>query len=228
MYLDHRTVDSKANIIVDCHITKGNIHDSKVYIERLNTIKEKFSFNIKEVALDSGYDTIDIKRYLVNNKIFGVIGYRSYGQGNTEIRKYLFKYNKETDSYICPKTKGELKYSGTIDKNGYKKYYNSNLCKNCIYKKECIPNNKKRTILRHIAEIYNEIIRENRLSERGEVLYKMRKETIERSFADSKQNHGYRYAMYKGLNKNQAYTWLICSAQNMKNIAIKNSYKEIY
>lgn len=35
MYLDHRTVDSKCNIIVDCHITKGNVHDSLPYINRL-------------------------------------------------------------------------------------------------------------------------------------------------------------------------------------------------
>ena len=27
--------------------------------------------------------------------------------------------------------------------------------------------------------------------------------------------------MYRGLKKNQNYTWLICAAQNMKNIAIK-------
>lgn len=39
MYLDHRTVDSKCNIIVDCHITKGNVHDSKPYIERMEYIK---------------------------------------------------------------------------------------------------------------------------------------------------------------------------------------------
>lgn len=48
----------------------------------------------------------------------------------------------------------------------------------------------------------------------------------ERSFADSKQNHGYRYAMYKGIEKNQNYTWLICAVQNMKNIAIKNDNVE--
>ena len=27
--------------------------------------------------------------------------------------------------------------------------------------------------------------------------------------------------MYKGVKKNQNYTWLICAAQNMKNISIK-------
>ena len=64
-------------------------------------------------------------------------------------------------------------------------------------------------------------MRERRLSERGRVLYKQRKEKIERSFADSKNNHGYRYAMYKGIEKNQNYTWLVCATQNIKNIAIK-------
>ena len=36
MYLDHRTVDSKCNIIVDCHISKGNVHDSVPFINRVN------------------------------------------------------------------------------------------------------------------------------------------------------------------------------------------------
>ena len=67
----------------------------------------------------------------------------------------------------------------------------------------------------------NEQFRENRISKDGKALYDFRKEKVERSFADSKQNHGYRYAMYKGIKKNQNYTWLICAAQNMKNIAIK-------
>jgi len=54
------------------------------------------------------------------------------------------------------------------------------------------------------------------------------KKLIERSFADSKQNHGYRYAMVRGLQRNQHYTWLICAAQNMKNIALKTTkYQEI-
>ena len=62
MYLDHRTVDSKANIIVDCYITKGNVHDSVPFINRAEYIKSKYGFHIKEWALDSGYDTLDIKK----------------------------------------------------------------------------------------------------------------------------------------------------------------------
>ena len=212
MYLDHRTVDSKCNIIVDCHITKGNVHDSKPYIERMNYIKNKFGFTIKEVGVDSGYDTIEIKKYFEDNDIFGVIAYRRYQQGDTQIRKYEFKYNKEKDYYICPKTGVILPYTGRIDRNGYKYYASKENCAGCPHIEECCKKQGYRVIRRLICEELNENARERRLSERGKEMYKLRKEKIERSFADSKNNHGYRYAMYRGLEKNQNYTWLICAA----------------
>ena len=221
MYLDHRTVDSKCNIIVDCHITKGNLHDSQPFIERMEYLKDTFGFNIKEVGVDSGYDTLEIKKYFEDNDIFGVIAYRRYQQGETEIRKYKFKYDKNQDCYICPETGAILPYTGRIDRNGYKYYSDRNNCKGCQCIEKCCKNQGYRVIRRHIHEELNEKNRENRLSERGKEMYKRRKETIERSFADSKNNHGCRYAMYKGIKKNQDYTWLICAAQNMKTIAIK-------
>ena len=207
MYLDHRTVDDKCNIIVDAYITKGNVHDSGPFIDRAEYIKRKFGFNIKKYAVDSGYLTLDIKKYFIDNNIFGVFGYRRYGTPESRKEKKKYEYIKELDIYYEKETGEILEYKGVIDRNGYKKYENTD---------------KTKIIRRHIHEEWNEIFRENRLSKEGKELYKKRKEHVERSFADSKQNHGYRYAMYKGVKKNQHYTWLICAAQNMKNIAIKN------
>ena len=114
-----------------------------------------------------------------------------------------------------------MPYTGRIDRNGYKYYSDKKNCEGCEEIEGCCKAQGYRVIRRHIREEWNEKARERRLSERGKELYKMRKEKIERSFADSKQNHGYRYAMYKGIEKNQNYTWLICAAQNMKNIVDK-------
>ena len=208
MYLDHRTVDDKCNIIVDCYVTKGNVHDSGPFIDRCEYIKKTFKFDIRKYAVDSGYLTLDIKKYFIDNNIFGVFGYRRYGSKESRKEKNKYYYDKDYDVYVEKETGEVLEYKGKIDRNGYKTYIN---------------NSKDKKVLRHIKEEWNEIFRENRISEEGKRLYKRRKEHVERSFADSKQNHGYRYAMYKGVEKNQAYTHLICAAQNMKNISLKIS-----
>ena len=220
MYLDHRTVDGKSNIIIDAHITKGNVHDSGPLISRMEYIEKTYGWKPKKCGLDSGYDSLEIKEYFDENEIYGVIGYRSYGQGNTKIRRYEFKYLKQEDVYVCPKTGIILEYRN-LSRDGNKEYYNSKGCKGCPYLKECCGKNKYRKIRRHIREETNESARLRRLSEEGKDIAQKRRETIERSFADSKCNHGFRFAPYKGVLKNQHYTWLSCAAQNMKNIAIK-------
>ncbi len=210
MYLDHRTVDHKCNIIVDCYITKGNVHDSVPYIERMEYIKNKYEFKIKKCAVDSGYDTLEIRKYYHDNQILGVIGYRRYGTKESRIEKSKYEYNKELDIYIEKETGEVLEYTKHIDKQGYKLYANID---------------KSTKMRRHIKEELKEEMRINRLSKEGKELYANRCQKVERSFADSKNNHGYRYAMYKGVKKNQNYTWLICAAQNMKIIAIRKSNK---
>ena len=198
MYLDHRTVDA--------YVTKGNVHDSGPFIERAEYIRNKFGFELKKYAVDSGYLTLNIKKYFIDNNIFGVFGYRRYGSKESRKEKGKFKYDKELDIYYEKETGEVLEYKGLVDKNGYKTYINLD---------------KTKLVRRHIHEEWNELFRDNRLSKEEKKLYQKRKEHVERSFADSKQNHGYRYAMYKGVEKNQNYTWLICAAQNMKNIALK-------
>src|SRR5574344_1386192 len=122
MYLDHRTVDDKCNIIVDCYITKGNVHDSNPFINRAEYIKEKFGFNIKKYAVDSGYLTLDIKKYFIDNNIFGVFGYRRFGTPESRKEKTKYQYIKEEDIYY-EKNDGEvLEYKGLSDKLGYNNY----------------------------------------------------------------------------------------------------------
>ena len=89
MYLDHRTVDDKCNIIVDAYVTKGNVHDSGPFIERAEYIKNKFGFELKKYAVDSGYLTLDIKKYFIDNNIFGVFGYRRYGTPESRKEKNM-------------------------------------------------------------------------------------------------------------------------------------------
>jgi len=62
-------------------------------------------------------------------------------------------------------------------------------------------------------------VRENRLSKSGKMLYKKRKETIERSFADAKELHGFRYCRLRGLKKVTEQALMTAASQNIKKIA---------
>ena len=66
-------------------------------------------------------------------------------------------------------------------------------------------------------------------SEKGKGIYKRRKETVERSFADSKNLHGLRYARMRGNENVREQCLLTAAVQNMKKIATKlfSRFKEI-
>ena len=68
-YLDHRTVDSKNNIIMDVHFTPANVSDSDPILKRIDRIEETFNIKPKYLWLDAGYST---------NPIFKGIKYKHF------------------------------------------------------------------------------------------------------------------------------------------------------
>lgn len=218
-YLDHRTTDYKYNIITDVHVTPGNIHDSRPYMSRLDRQIERFGFHVEAVGLDAGYLTMPICHGLEQRKIMGVIAHRRYSPKKGLFPKWKFTYDVESDTYTCPNQK-VLRYS-TTNREGYRQYHsNPEHCRSCPFLSQCTTSkNHKKVITRHVWEGSKEKIRENRLSSEGKGLYKMRKETIERSFADAKQLHGLRYCRLRGLQGANEQALMTATVQNIKKIA---------
>jgi hypothetical protein len=219
-FLDHRTVDAKYNIITDTFITAGNLSDSEVYWERLKYQKEKFEFPVEAVALDSGYFTGYNCKKLHEENIYMVMGYRRFGNQKLIIPKRKFDYVNELDAFACPMG-CKLSY-GTTDREGYRHYKsNKNDCAVCPLREKCLSSNKKqREITHHIWEPYKDIARANKRTKTGKELYRKRYYTIERSFADSKELHGFRYARMRGVKCVQEQAYLTAACQNMKKIAL--------
>ena len=76
---------------------------------------------------------------------------------------------------------------------------------------------------RYIWQDRKDSANKKHLSEYGKTIYKRRKETVERRFADAKELNGYRYARFRGLGKVQALMTAI--AQNIKKIAFAGRFK---
>lgn len=218
-YLDHRTVDSKHNIITDVHVTPGNINDVDPYIDRLDVQIKKFNFNTKYVGADAGYATNLICKELFERELKSVMGYRRSPHTKGMYTKNKFQYIKEKDIYVCPDLRA-LHYK-TTTRDGYKEYVgNAKDCEECPNRTQCFSNKSKyKTIRRHVWETYKDDVVKFTKTDKGKNIYRRRKETIERSFADSKQLHGLRYCHMRGLENVQEQCLLTAAVQNMKKIA---------
>jgi len=222
-YLDHRTVDSKFNIITDVYVTPGNVNDSEPYIDRLDYQIDKFGFKVKYVGLDAGYNSNVICKELEERYIQGAIGYRRSPHVKDKYTKNKFQYVKELDIYVCPDLRA-LNYK-TTNRDGYREYAcTKEHCQSCIYKGDCLSDKGKyKLITRHVWEEYKDKVNRFTRSDKGKLIYKRRKETVERSFADSKELHGLHYCRLRGLNKVREQCLLTATVQNMKKIATRLS-----
>ncbi|GFZ82279.1 transposase [Paenibacillus marchantiophytorum] len=220
-YLDHRTVDHKFNIITDVHVTKGNVNDSVVYIERLQHQIEKFGFeaSLEAVTVDSGYMTPYICKETLEMEIYPVIGGRRASSTSEGMSKERFLFHAEKNVYICPK--GQELSQSTTNRQGYREYTSDpKQCIECPLLFSCTTaKNHTRKIQRHLWEDYKEQVTKNRESVSGKKLYRLRCQTIERSFADAKELHGLRYSQLRGRANVQEKALMTAVAQNIKKIA---------
>jgi transposase len=220
-YLDHRTVDGKFSIITDTYATPANVHDTIVYLSRLDRQKKRFDFDVKAVGLDAGYASAAIAKGLEDRAITGVTGYRNpTPPKDGMMRKSKYVFEPATDGYRCPE--GQLLTYATTDRDGYRHYTSDPaICRTCPLLASCTSNAKAiRTITRHIWQDARERTDANRLTPKGKAIYKRRKETVERSFADAKQLHGHRYARFRSLTRVACQCLLAAAAQNIKKIAM--------
>ena len=227
-YLDHRTVDGKHGIIMDTHVTPGNVHDSQPFIGRLAHQVERFGLDTVAVGVDAGYFTAAVCHLTQEMGIALVPGYRRPNKGQNDYQKKHFIYDPEKDVYRCPAGTGLL--YGTTDRNGYRHYRSDKaVCAVCPERERCTKNRQARkTITRHVWEEAKEKANALRLTKWGKKVYARRKETVERSFADAKQHHGQRYARFRGLMKVQMQCLLAATAQNMKKMALLALFYWLY
>ena len=124
------------------------------------------------------------------------------------------------DGYRCPQ--GQLLTYATTDRTGYRHYKSDPaICRTYPLLASCTSSAQRHPI--DYSSCLGRRPRAQRCSSAdpwGKRIYKRRKETVERSFADAKQLHGHRYARFRGLLAVAGQCLLAAAAQNIKKIAL--------
>ncbi len=152
-----------------------------------------------------------------------LFGVRSERQLVREIEvnvAYRWFLRPAADGYRCPQ--GQLLAYATTDRTGYRHYRSDPaICRTCPLLASCTTSaNATRLITRHVWQDARERNDATRLTAWGKAIYRRRKETVERSFADAKQLFGHRYARFRSLTRVRVQCLLAAAAQNIKKIAL--------
>ena len=225
-YSEHRTVDSKRNVIVNVHVEPANINDVTALPEILDEIETRLGTLPRYMGLDAGYHNAGIAHLLERKGIQGVIGYRRHTHKGAHYGKYRFGYDAERDEYICPE-KQRLTWKNTT-REGYRQYCcESKICKGCARRRECFGASMSRKVVeRHVWQGALDRVIAFTKTHRGKKIYGWRKETIERSFAEAKENHGLRYARMLGIANMREQCFLTAAVQNIKRLVA--SLRRVY
>lgn len=214
----HQTFCDKNGFILTVKTVPGNIHDSVAFEEAYKELNEKYPGQIKNVSLDAGYKTPAICKEILENNQKAFMPYTRQKGKKGYMKKHEYVYDPDYDFYICPKG-NTLNYTIT-NKEGYREYKSDPKdCENCPLKEKCTKS-KTKTITRHLWEEYVEEVEEIRHTDEWKEIYPLRKESIERVFADCKERFGVRFTRLKGLKKNQHQSLMIFSCYNLKRMSL--------
>lgn len=216
-YSFHAAADQKG-FVLGAIVTPGNVHDSNMLEPLVEKVSDKFG-KPRAVAADAAYKTPAITNFLIENDITPALPYTRPRTKEGYFKKHDYVYDEHYDCYICPE--GEvLKYT-TTTKEGYRQYKsNPQVCTNCPFLSQCTQSqNRQKLIQRHVWEEYVEEADHLRHTSEVKEIYKRRKETIERVFADAKEKHGMRWTTLRGLKKLSMQAMLTFAAMNLKKMA---------
>lgn len=216
-YEAHTACD-KNGFVLETVVTPGNVHDSVAFDDVYDKLVEKYP-EIETIVADSAYKTPHIcKKVFDDNRVISTAYKRPMTmKGGHEWWKYV--YDEHYDCIICPEYQ-VLNYR-TTNRDGYREYKsNPSTCANCPTRHLCTNSRDcVKTVTRHIWADYIELAEDIRYTPKYQELYKLRKEKIERVFADAKEKHAMRYTPYTGLAQVTNWVRLKFVAMNLKKMA---------
>lgn len=216
---EQQTFCDRHGFVLSFETVAGNVHDSVSFFGAYRKLQERFGSRIKNVCLDAGYKTPAIAREIIANGQTPILPYKRPQTKKGFFPKREYVYDEQFDCYICPNNQ-ILSYT-TVNRQGYRQYKsNPEACSKCPFRDKCTKSrNNTKVVTRHVWAEYLETAEEVRYTQLWKDIYPLRKETIERVFADAKENHCLRFTRERGLKKNRHRTSMIFACHNLERIA---------
>ena len=213
-YNNQIAVDDKHNLIVDYEVTNENdinaLHSMAMKCKEALNLDEDQSLT---ALADKGYHKGEQIHKCHEDNIDTLVAVKDKSDKSKppHVRKDKFKYQKETDTYLCPKNELLEKQSrykrrkkGKVISEFDRYTIRYSVCKQCPYFDDCISESlKKNSHGRYIdRSIFQDALDLNRANtEKRKTEYRRRQAMVEHPFGTIKRGWGFGYTLLKGKEK---------------------------
>jgi transposase len=218
-YKDHRAVDGDYGIITQTQASSGEISDDKMLKSLLEEQKKL------DLDPDKKYGTIENYKELLRQGKKPHIPRSSSPHRKGYFSADDFRYNKEDDVFICPGGKSLTKGHYNSSNKCWVYRAKAEDCFNCKLKDKCTTNKRGRRVNRQEEGEVLDLAKEILATFRARKNIAKRKWFMEGSFAEGKNLHLLRRALFRGLEWVQIQFYLVASIQNLKKL-VKYGWKK--
>src|ERR671932_143619 len=210
-------VDTKHKLIVEQQVT-NQVLDMGLLTQTAEPAKEVLRVETIEAVADKGYFKIED---IENCENAGIVPYVPRPQRGPSVRAGLFRkdefrYDADSDSYVCPAGQRLYPYSFSLLRGLQKvNYVNKLACDDCKIRSQCTKGQ-----FRTVSRLENEAVLDRmqaRLAKRPGVL-NQRREAVEHPFGSIKQWMNQSAFLMRGLEKVRAEFSLTALAYNLRRV----------
>src|SRR3954454_22800616 len=219
-------VDTKHKLIVEQQVT-NQVVDMGLLTQTAEPAKEILGVETIEAVADKGYFKIEDIEACENA---GIVPYVPRPQRGPSVRAGLFRkdefrYDADSDSYVCPAGQRLYPYTSSLLR-GLKKinYVNKLACDDCKIRSQCTNGQ-----FRAVSRLENEAVLDRmqaRLEKRRGIL-NQRRETVEHPFGSIRQWMNQGAFLMRGLEKVRGEFSLTALAYNLRRVLSIVGFKEL-
>jgi len=218
-YNSQLVVDDPNGLIVSAEAVQGAT-DKDQLCDQIVRAEKNTGKQCQTACADAGYSSVDALKPLVDSKRTIIVPNNKQAQKTPPIQtpfdKDKFRYDEQTDTYVCPEGKGlynsyQAKGSNKVTYR-MKDYHD---CLTCNYYGTCTKAKKGRTLYRLVNEKTQEELIGTYEKESSQEIYKRRKMKAELPFGHLKHNLGVSSFLLRGTEGVNAELSLLASCFNI-------------
>jgi hypothetical protein len=209
-------VDEKHGLIVSSDVVTEN-NDLHQFADQIEQAHQTLGHPCKSACADSGYSNVDELEKVDHQDIKVVVP--STRQASEKepgsFDKSHFKYDSDSDSYICPAGKILRCRRTNTDKNRKEYLADAGQCKKCVNFGSCTISRNGRKVTRLLKEELRQKLERQYEQPESQQIYKLRKQKVELPFGHMKHNLKVGGFLLRGLDGVKAEMSILSCCFNM-------------